>query len=110
MHQGKKITLLSLTPAEILQADRERAVNETKELNVKSENQQPIKLKSSVMLATKSDLAEIFDNDDACYALICTEVLFSLDDVPTSLPPAVTNLLQEYEDMFPAEIPPGCHL
>ena len=33
--------------------------------------------------------------------------MFSLDDIVSSVPPAVTNLLQEYEDIFLAEIPPG---
>jgi hypothetical protein len=115
--------LLPLTPAEIVQAEKERAarLNDTK-----SENQQVaksafphrkdkpapnsknegIKLKGGVMLATKCDLAEI-SKDDGCYALLCKQALFSLDDIASSIPPAVTNLLQEYEDAFPAEIPPG---
>jgi hypothetical protein len=33
--------------------------------------------------------------------------LFSLDDIASSFPPAVTNILQEFKDVFPAEIPPG---
>jgi hypothetical protein len=76
-----------LTPAEIVQADKERAASSN---NVKSENQQVansifppkkekpppnskaegIKLKGGVMLATKYDLAKISD-DDVCYALVC---------------------------------------
>ena len=123
VHKGKKITLVPLTPAQIVQADRERAAS----LNdVQSENQQVansifppkkdkstsiskaegIKLKGGVMLATKCDFAEISD-DDICYALVCKRAMFSLDDIVSSVPPAVTNLLQEYEDIFPAEIPPG---
>ena len=108
MHNGKNITLLPLTPAEILEADRERVVNEKQDLNVKPELQQSIKLKGPVLFATKSDLADIdYDNDKLCYALICKEALFSLEDIPTSFPPAVTDLLQEYGDIFPDEIPPG---
>jgi hypothetical protein len=64
-----------------------------------------IKLKDAVMLETKCDIAEISD-DDTCYALICKRALFSLHDIASSLPPAVTNPLQEYEDVFPSEIPP----
>jgi hypothetical protein len=30
-----------------------------------------------------------------------------LDNFPGTLPPAVTNLLQEYADVFPIEMPPG---
>jgi len=123
VHKGKKITLVPLTPAQIVQADRERAAS----LNdVQSENQQVansifppkkdkstsiskaegIKLKGGVMLATKCDFAEI-SVDDICYALVCKRAMFSLDDIVSSVPPAITNLLQEYEDIFPAEIPPG---
>jgi hypothetical protein len=32
------------------------------------------------MLATKSDLAEIHVDDTCCYALVCTDALFSNDD------------------------------
>jgi hypothetical protein len=123
VHKGKKYTLLPLTPAEIVQAEKERAasLNDTK-----SENQQVaksdfphkrdkpapnsknegIKLKGGVMLATKCDIAEI-SVDDVCYAFLCKQALFSLDDISSSIPPTVTNLLQEYEDVFPAEVPPG---
>ncbi|XP_072150840.1 uncharacterized protein [Setaria viridis] len=59
------------------------------------------------MLATKYDLAEISDEDAPCYALICRDMLFSMDDTSSTLPPTVTNLLQEFRDIFPAEIPPG---
>jgi hypothetical protein len=109
MHKGQKITLVPLTPAEIVQADRERAATLNDSI---SENQQVansvfppkkdkythiskgdgIKLKGAVMLATKCDIAEISD-DDTCYVLICKRALFSLDDIASSLPPAVTNLL-----------------
>jgi hypothetical protein len=53
------------------------------------------------------DLDEIVDVPDACYALVCKRALFSLDDASVILPPAVTNLLQEYMDIFPSELPPG---
>ena len=122
-HKGQKITLLPMTPAEIVQADKDRAASlHDKE----SENQQVaksiyppkkdksaptsevegIKLKGGVMLAMKSELAELSD-DDMCYALVCKRALFSLKEIANSLPPIVTNILQEYEDVFPAELPPG---
>jgi hypothetical protein len=58
------------------------------------------------MLARKYDLAELSD-DDVCYALVCTQTLFSLDNIASSIPHVATNLLQEYKDIFPSEIPPG---
>jgi hypothetical protein len=48
------------------------------------------------MLATKSDLSEIHVDDTCCYALVCTDILFSNDDIARTLP--VTNLLQEFND------------
>jgi hypothetical protein len=47
------------------------------------------------MLATKSDLAEIHVDDTCCYAL------FSNDDIARTLPAPVTNLLQEFSNVFP---------
>ncbi|XP_066374784.1 uncharacterized protein [Miscanthus floridulus] len=70
-------------------------------------NKNEIKLKGSCYFATKSDLDEIDTCNTICYALVCKETLFSLEDTPISLPPAVTNLLQEYVDVFPKEVPPG---
>jgi hypothetical protein len=41
---------------------------------------------------------------------VCRQVLFSLDDITMPLTRAITNLLQEFKDIFPAEIPQGYHL
>jgi hypothetical protein len=38
---------------------------------------------------------------------VCSQVLFSLEDITTPLPRAITNLLQEFKDVFPAKIPRG---
>ncbi|XP_024310338.1 uncharacterized protein LOC112268650, partial [Brachypodium distachyon] len=46
----------------------------------------------------------------ACSMLLgrpCKEALFSFEDMPPSLPPAVTHVLQEYSDVFPQDVPPG---
>ena len=59
------------------------------------------------MLATKSDLAEIHVNDACCYVLICKDAFFSIEDIASTLPAPVTNLLLEFRDVFPSEIPPG---
>jgi hypothetical protein len=110
MHMGKKITLLPLTPAEIVKSDRERLASDKIKAPVESEIQHvinQIKLKNHVLLATKTDLNEIRGDDAICYAFLCRDALFSLDNLPGTLPPIVTNLLQEYADVFPAKIPPG---
>jgi hypothetical protein len=64
-------------------------------------------LKSHAILATKSDLTVSTKVDVYFHALVCRQVLFSLDDITTPLPHAITNLSQEFKDVFPTEIPPG---
>jgi hypothetical protein len=64
-------------------------------------------LKRPCLLASNSDIAEIDVNMIPCYAIVCKEILFSFEDMLPSLPPAVANLLQEYMDVFPQDVPPG---
>ncbi|KAM0841708.1 hypothetical protein ACQ4PT_058840 [Festuca glaucescens] len=127
MHDGKKIGLKPMTPEQILKDDLARASRVKNEEKHKSENQivaadfvphktntksdsnhaTEIRLKNHCLLASKSDIAELDVNTTQCYAIICKEVLFSFEDMPPSLPPAVANLLQEFIDVFPQDVPPG---
>ena len=66
-----------------------------------------IKLKSACLFATKSDIDELDFSKSVCYAFVCKEALFSFEDAPSSLPPAVTNILQEFADVFPQDVPLG---
>jgi hypothetical protein len=59
------------------------------------------------MFAKKSDLTISTNVDVSFHALVCRPVLFSLKDITTPLPRAIINLLQEFKDVFPTEIPPG---
>jgi hypothetical protein len=115
-----------MTPEQILKDDLARASRLKNEEKHKSENQIiaadfippkhtsksdsnnaiEIRLKSPCLLDSKSDIAEIDVNITPCYAIVCKEVLFSFEDMPPSLPPAVANLLQEYMDVFPQDVPP----
>jgi hypothetical protein len=83
VHNGKKITLLSLTPNEIVQCDRPIAETARREFGiqhaspVKHEQRAScfssnvIKLKSCAVLATKSDLAVCTNVDVSFHALMC---------------------------------------
>jgi hypothetical protein len=66
-----------------------------------------IRLKSTCLLARKSDISEINVHTSECYAIICKDNLFSFENMPPTLPPAVANILQDYEDFFPQDVPPG---
>jgi hypothetical protein len=113
MHKEKKITLLPLTPNEIVQCDRAIADMAKCESKIQHDQTTPpsssnaIKLKSCTILTTRSDLFIPTTVDAPYHALVCRQVLFSLDNIITPLPRAITNILQEFKDIFPAEIPPG---
>jgi hypothetical protein len=104
MYKGQKIILQPMTPTQIVQANKEKLAKQDDV--AKLENQQEIQLKNYALLATKSDLDDI-DASTVCYALTCKAVLFSIHDIASTLLPAITNILQEYEDVFPHELPPG---
>ena len=89
-----------------MQDELARASRERKQ----SDNQivaQEIKLNGPVLLATQADFDEWDASASTCYALICTQVLFSIYEAPSFVPPAITNLLQEYSDVFPKDLPAG---
>jgi hypothetical protein len=112
VHKGKKITLLPLTPNKIVQCDR--AIAETAKRESENQHDQTappsssnaIKLKSRAMLPTRPDIFVPTTVDAPFDALVCMQALFLLDDITMPLPHAITNLLQEFKDVFPAEIPP----
>jgi hypothetical protein len=122
MHNGKKITLLPWTPNKIVQCDRaiaETARRESKiqhtspvklEQRAPSSSSNAIKLKSHAMLAIKSDLAISTNVDVSFHALVCRQVLFSLEDIITPLSRAITNLLQSLRMFFLLRYPWGCHI
>jgi hypothetical protein len=106
MHKGKKIVLLPTTPTELVQFENEKKNNAKQKGIFSSKNQQPIKLKNSILFATKSDLDELSASTGPYYALVCKHVLYSIKVASIALPPAVANLLQEYMDVFPSKVPP----
>src|SRR5207244_2896839 len=80
MHKGTKIVLLPMSPAEIVKYEQDRMRIPKDKSKVEPEKQQGIKLKSPVLLATKTDLAELELSNETCYALVCKHALFSIDD------------------------------
>jgi hypothetical protein len=107
--KGQKIIIHPVTPEQIVKNDLARATKTAKqqEPSPLSSNKSEIKLHAPVLLATRADFDDIRDAHLPCYALICSSVLVSLNDAPSlDIPPAVANLLQEYADVFPKDLPP----
>src|SRR3954469_13148829 len=65
-----------------------------------------IKLTSPTLLTTKVDILDLDVSHYVCYAFVCKEALFSFEELPPSLPPVITDLLQEFIDVFPQDVPP----
>jgi hypothetical protein len=105
MHKGKKIVLLYMTPTEIVQFEHEKKTNAKQKGVLTYENQHHVKLKTHVLIANKSGLDELHAFVGTCYDLRCKHTFYSIDDTSIVLARAVANLLQEYMDMFPLEIP-----
>jgi hypothetical protein len=100
-----------MSPEAIVRDDIARAAKAKSENNkiVKSvaTKQDEIRLKGTCMLATKSDINDLIATTSIAYALVCKDALIFIHDMQHSLPPVVTNVLQEYSDVFPSEIPAG---
>ncbi|XP_066374965.1 uncharacterized protein [Miscanthus floridulus] len=108
MFKGQKIIIHPMTPEQILKDDLARAAKTAKQLAPSTSVNSEIKLNAPVLLATRADFDKLHDATLPCYALICSRVLVSLDDTPSlDIPPAVANILQEYADVFPKDLPPG---
>ena len=105
MFKGQKIIIHPMTPEQIVKDDLARAAKNAKQL-VPSPSE--IKLNAPVLFATRADFVDLCVDELPCYALVCSSVLVSLDDVPSlDIPPAVANILQEYADVFPKDLPSG---
>jgi hypothetical protein len=59
------------------------------------------------MMARKGDLKELSEPNAVFFVLLCKDNFLSTNDLPSTLPSMVFDVLQEYEDVFPEEVPLG---
>ena len=92
MFKGKTIALLPLTPAEIVQYEKELAKKKKKGHDKDSSKpaNEPSSNKKEVLFSLKSALA---DHDEPCYALTCTSPICPLGHASSAMPLVGTNLL-----------------
>ena len=59
------------------------------------------------MMARKGDLKELSEPNAMFFVLLYKENFLSTNDLPSTFPSDVFDVLQKYEDVFPKEVPPG---
>jgi hypothetical protein len=108
MFKGQKIIIHPMTPEQIVKDDVSRAAKRARTIDPSPSVNSEIKLNTHVLIATRADFDELCDAHLPCYALVCSSLFVSLDGAPSlDIPPVVANLLQEYADVFPDDLPPG---
>jgi hypothetical protein len=60
-----------------------------------------------VFIVSKRDLREVRNTTTPFFVLLHKEVQLSTNDLTSLLPSVVLDLLQEFEDVFPDEVPAG---
>src|SRR4051812_49420523 len=111
--KGKKVNLHPMSPQQIVNESRQKVevnVGPTQESNVIAVSDNITKSAretSLLMIATKEDMRE-FSEDPTAMPIVLLykgEVLVSNDNHPISS--SVSTVLQDYDDVFPAEVPAG---
>jgi len=122
----KKVVLVPLSLEEIHVSDVARMKREESEKRKLSETHNTSKEDSSkasshikphstlkqphqteCLFVSRSDLRDVTNTTAPFFVLLYKEVLLSTNDLPCSLPSVVLDLLQDFEDVFPNELPAG---
>jgi hypothetical protein len=124
LYKGERISLLPLTPEEILKDDlkkkRRESENQLKVIHKNSKGEFPKPNKTPpppitktpgkeglVMMTRNGDLKELSEPNAMFFVLLYKDTLLSTNNLPSTLPSIVFDALQEYDDVFPNEVPPG---
>ena len=91
MFKGKTIALLPLTPAKIVQYEKELAEKEKKGHD--KDFRKPANKPSSNIKEDLFALKSVLVHDEPCYVLTCTAPICPLDPTPSAMPLVGTNLL-----------------
>jgi hypothetical protein len=59
------------------------------------------------MIDRKGDLKELNEPNAIFFVLLYKDTLLSTNNLPSTLPSVVFDVLQDFEDVFPEEVPPG---
>ncbi|XP_059446590.1 uncharacterized protein LOC132178153, partial [Corylus avellana] len=112
---NRTITLVLLTPKQVyedqMKLKRENALKKRRkkkcEKNSESEENERKTKKQLSFYAKASDVKSAFYTNQPIFVLLYKEACFNTNELDKSLPSVVVSLLQEYEDVFPNDVPSG---
>jgi hypothetical protein len=81
--------------------------NPTPSHSIKSTENKRVPQNNECLLVTKGDLCEMRNTTSPFFVLLHKDTLFLTNSLPSALPTAVLDLLQDFEDVFPDEVPAG---
>jgi hypothetical protein len=82
-------------------------VNPTKQVRQRVQSQIKLHCHKNPKHWEHKDLKNLREPNAMFFVLMCKDNLLSTNDLPSTLPTAIFDVLQEYEDVFPNEVPPG---
>jgi hypothetical protein len=116
--KGKEYVLQPMSPSQVIadkQASSHRGESsnrvtrqtESERHKTKSSDSMMSTKKHLVLLATKRDMREVCENPSSVlhFVLLCKDEAVKTN-TSHNLPLVLSNLLQEFEDVFPNELPP----
>ncbi|XP_027158335.1 uncharacterized protein LOC113759955 [Coffea eugenioides] len=123
LHHNKKMTLVPLTPQQVHEDQLRLQQEHEREVAKKSPDSKAI-IKASAertsnpstssrldkcpsLLAKNREVRKLLLSRQVVYVLYCKEVILLSREALDALPPEISSLLQEFEDVFPDEIPSG---
>ncbi|XP_027155584.1 uncharacterized protein LOC113755923 [Coffea eugenioides] len=119
IHDNRKVTLVPLTPKQVhedqmwlhQESEEQRRMKgiekrEGKMALNESALEQKVERKQS-MFAKAREVKRALLSHQPLLMLVCKEVMLASNDSTNSLHPRMRSLLQEFEDVFPEEIPDG---
>ncbi|XP_071901292.1 uncharacterized protein [Coffea arabica] len=123
LHHNKKMTLVPLTPQQVCEDQLRLQQEHERELAKKSNDSKAIIKAPAARISTPStsgrldkrpsllaknrEVRKLLLSKQVVYVLYCKEVILLSHEALTDLSPDISSLLQEFENVFPDEIPSG---
>ena len=84
-----------------------KRVKQKKKMKIENGKNERKTKKQGSFYVKASDVKNAFYTNQPIFVLLYKEVCFNTNELDESLPSIVVSLLQEYEDVFPNDVPNG---